>query len=362
MTAVEQESHRAPVAAHPARRALVVRTPRDLLSFRVDRRTVVVCAALVLALVATLIAALSLGSTTLRPAAVLEALFGETTRATRTVVVDWRLPRAVLAIAFGAALGLSGAMFQSLTRNALGSPDVIGLNMGAYTGVLVVMLLGGAGWAAVATGSLVGGLATALLVYVFAFQRGVQGFRLIIVGIAFSAMLTSVNTWILVKVDVDLALRAAVWGAGTLNGVRWPQAWPPIAVMLVLCLVAVVVAPRMRQLELGDDAAATHGLGLERSKVLLIVVGIAFTALVTATAGPIAFVALAAPQVARRLTRADGTVGLVSTALVGALLLSLADVVAQHAIPGLPLPVGAVTVSIGGLYLLWLLAAETGRS
>lgn len=95
------------------------------------------------------------------------------TEQVRLVVVDWRLPRALLAALFGAALGLSGAIFQSLTRNALGSPDVIGFNMGSYTGVLVVMLAGGSGFLLIASGAVVGGLITAFLVYLLAYRRGV---------------------------------------------------------------------------------------------------------------------------------------------------------------------------------------------
>ncbi|WP_455342358.1 FecCD family ABC transporter permease [Pseudoclavibacter helvolus] len=201
------------------------------------------------------------------------------TEQVRLVVVDWRLPRALLAALFGAALGLSGAIFQSLTRNALGSPDVIGFNMGSYTGVLVVMLAGGSGFLLIASGAVVGGLITAFLVYLLAYKRGVQGFRLIIIGIALSAMLGSLNTWIIVKADVAFAMQAAVWGA--------------------------------------------------------------------------------APQLARRLTSAGSSIDLVTSALVGAALLSIADLIAQHALPGVSLPVGAVTVSIGGLYLVWLLARET---
>ncbi|MBB2955900.1 iron chelate uptake ABC transporter family permease subunit [Pseudoclavibacter helvolus] len=154
------------------------------------------------------------------------------TEQVRLVVVDWRLPRALLAALFGAALGLNGAIFQSLTRNALGSPDVIGFNMGSYTGVLVVMLAGGSGFLLIASGAVVGGLITAFLVYLLEHKRGVQGFRLIIIGIALSAMLGSLNTWIIVKADVAFAMQAAVWGRrrnsrGASPARAHPSIWSP---------------------------------------------------------------------------------------------------------------------------------------
>lgn len=344
-----------------ARNAITVRSPGQTLSFRLDRRTLLVGAVLLLLILGCAGVALSLGSYTVSLPDVLAALTGHSSDAVRTVVLEWRLPRVLGAAAFGAALGLSGAVFQSLTRNPLGSPDVIGFNMGSYSGVLIAMLLGASGYLLIAAGAVVGGLVTAIAVYLLAYKGGVHGFRLIVVGIAVGAMLTSVNTWILVKVDVGFAMSAAVWGAGTLNGITWAELAPALALSAVLCLAAALLAPRMRQLEIGDESAATQGLNVERSKLLMIIVGVGFTAVVTAAAGPIAFVALAAPQLARRMTGAGASVDLLTSALVGAALLSASDVVAQHALPGISLPVGAVTVSVGGLYLVWLLARETKR-
>ncbi|WP_166354428.1 FecCD family ABC transporter permease [Phytoactinopolyspora limicola] len=323
-------------------------------SGRIPRRVLVVNGALLGVLLAATAAALMLGSYTI-PLDELVAVFGgQGADQATTVVFQWRAPRAVAAAVFGAALALSGAIFQSLTRNPLGSPDIVGFSVGSFTGVLVVIMAGGVGFHATATGALAGGLATAAIIYLVAFRHGMQGFRLIIVGIAISSMLTSVNTWITVKAELGIALRAAVWGAGTLNGLRWSHAVPGIVAVAILTLLLVFAAPAMRQLELGDETAAMQGVRTEPTKLALIVVGVGLTAAVTAVAGPISFVALAAPQLARRLTR-TGTITLSTAALVGASLLTLSDLIAQHAFSGLTVPVGAVTVCIGGLYLLWLL-------
>ncbi|MGY5075376.1 FecCD family ABC transporter permease [Streptomyces griseus] len=331
------------------------------LSLRATRRSVLVCGLLSVALVALAVWAFTLGSYQLSLGDLSAVLSGTARNSVRTVVLEWRAPRIVAAVLFGAALAMGGAIFQSLTRNPLGSPDVIGFTTGSYTGVVLTLLAGASSYSALAVGALTGGLVTAFAVYLLAFRRGVRGFRLIIVGIAVGALLSSVNTWFSVKADVDTALRAAVWGAGSLSAIGWPAVLMSSGLIAVVALVAPVAQRRMRWLELGDDTAAMLGVRVERTKLLLVVLGVAATAAVTAAAGPIVFVALAAPQIARRLTGRGTSVDLAGSALVGALLLLGADIAAQHAIPGVVLPTGAVTVCVGGAYLLVLLVRESRR-
>ncbi|OCC12780.1 iron chelate uptake ABC transporter family permease subunit [Streptomyces sp. PTY087I2] len=331
------------------------------LSLRASRRSAVVCGLLAAALIALALWAFTLGSYALSLGDLMSVLTGTARNSVRTVVLEWRAPRIVAAVVFGAALAVGGAVFQSLTRNPLGSPDVIGFTTGSYTGVVLMLLAGATSYSALAAGALVGGLITAFAVYLLAFRRGVRGFRLIIVGIAVGALLSSVNTWFSVKADVDTALRAAVWGAGSLSAIGWPAVLLSSALLAAVALVAPVAQRRMRWLELGDDTAAMLGVPVERTKLLLVVLGVAATAAVTAAAGPIVFVALAAPQIARRLTGRGSTVDLAGSALVGSLLLLGADIAAQHAIEGVVLPTGAVTVCVGGAYLLVLLVRESRR-
>ncbi|MEW9510416.1 FecCD family ABC transporter permease [Streptomyces bacillaris] len=331
------------------------------LSLKVTRRAVAVCAVLALALVALALWAFTLGSYPLTLTDLAAVASGTAGTGVRTVVLEWRAPRIVAAVLFGAALAVGGAVFQALTRNPLGSPDVIGFTTGSYTGVVLTLLAGASSYAALAAGALAGGLLTALTVYLLAFRRGVRGFRLIIVGIAVGALLSSVNTWFSVKADVDTALRAAVWGAGSLSAIGRPAVLMASALLAAVALAAPVAQHRLRRLELGDETATTMGVPVERTKLLLVVLGVAATAAVTAAAGPIAFVALAAPQIARRLTGRGISVDLAGSALVGALLLLGADIAAQHAVPGVVLPTGAVTVCVGGAYLLVLLVRESRR-
>lgn len=339
------------------RRALVVRRKRFGLRF--DLRSVVVCAALAAAVVTLALVALATGSYQLSIGQVASALSGGETGLVHDIVVAWRLPRVTATVVFGAALGVSGAMFQSLTRNPLASPDVIGFSSGSYTGALVVIILTSGSYVQVAGGALMGGVATAMLVYVLAWRRGVQGFRLIIVGIGVSAMLAALNTWMMLKAKLEVAIAAAAWGAGSLNGVSWDQVVIGGSFIAALLVFAGVLSRPMQQMELGDDTAASQGVRIAVARLGLIVVGVALTATVTAASGPIAFIALSAPQIARRLARTAG-ITLAPAALVGALLLGAADFVAQHVAPT-PLPVGIITVMIGGGYLGYLLFAEARR-
>jgi iron complex transport system permease protein len=340
----------APDSAEQARAGAVRRT---------RTRSGVVSLALVVAILVLGLISLGTGSLKMSPVEVVNYIRDVSGGYPRYVILEERLPRILTAVVFGAALGVAGAVFQSLTRNPLGSPDVIGFSTGSYTGALVVITTVGTSASAVAGGALVGGIGSALLVYALAWKGGVAGFRLIIVGIAVTALLASVNTYLLLRAKLEVAVAAATWGAGSLNLLTWGDVIPALVLIALMMPVVVVLSGPLRQLELGDDAAQAHGVRVEPVRLSLIVVAVGLTAAVTAVAGPIAFVALSAPQIAHRLCRSAG-LPLVASALTGAFLLLIADFAAQHWMPQ-DLPVGVVTVVVGGVYLLWLLANEARR-
>lgn len=324
----------------------------------VDARSLVICLSIWAAIVVLAVYALCTGSAQITPWEALVTLAGGGDDYTTMVVLEWRAPRILMAVLLGTCLALSGAIFQNLTGNPLGSPDVIGFQTGSYTGALVVMLLLGGGSAATMVGALTGGVATAFLVFFLSSKRGaVRGVRLIIVGIAVSAMLASVNVWILLTATVEDAIMAGLWGAGNLSGVSWPTFATALTGSALFIVAAAALSRPMRIMQIGMPFATALGQNVRLVQVSAIVIGVGLTALATATVGPISFIALAAPQIARRIVRSDG-LALGPTAAVGSMLLLLADVVAQRIHPDSPLPVGIVTVSIGGLYFLWLLLRE----
>ncbi|QJC52713.1 iron chelate uptake ABC transporter family permease subunit [Paenibacillus albicereus] len=324
------------------------------IQLRVDARSLAVTGLVVAATLILAVAGLMMGSLRLSMTEVLAALSGEGTKLARTIVVEWRLPRVLAAAVFGAGLAVSGAIFQSLTRNPLGSPDIIGLTSGSYTGALVAMLLvGSKSFSGIAGGALIGGLATAALIYALALKKGTQGFRFIIVGVAISTILTSLNSILLLRSKTEVAFTAAAWGAGSLNGITWAQAVPAMLIVGALLLAATTMIRPLRAMELGDDAAKAHGVPVERSRLLLILIAVLLTAAPTAVMGPVSFIALAAPQIALRLTRSGH--GFAPAAAMGAFILLSADLAAQRIAPGILLPVGVVTLTIGGLYLVGVL-------
>jgi len=327
-------------------------------TLRLQVRSLVACTALLVLALAVGAAALCYGSGWDRPADVLAAFRGE--GPIRISVTEWRAPRVVAALAFGAALGLAGAVFQNLTRNPLGAPDIIGLDAGAYTGVLLVFTASVASGPAITLAALVGGLLAALVVYGLSAGRGFSGLRLIVIGIGVQAILTAVNSWIILRAELDVALSASIWQAGSLNGVDWADIQGPLVIVAVLALALVLVAQPMHQAGLGDELAIASGVPLGRLRILLVLIGVGLSATVTAVAGPIVFIALSAPQIARRLAGAAG-VPLLPAALAGAFLLAGSDLLAQWLLAPVALPVGVVTTGVGGLYLLWLLTKEIRR-
>jgi iron complex transport system permease protein len=300
------------------------------------------------------------GAVTLDFSQVFNALTGSAPRNITMVVTEWRLPRVVMAILVGAALGVSGAIFQSLLRNPLGSPDVMGFNTGAWSGVLVAMVLFGQHLTAIALAAMAGGVLTSLVVWALAWRNGIETFRLIIIGIGIRAMLMAFNTWLLLRASLETSLTAGLWNAGSLNGLTWAKTLPATPIIMLMLVCAWLLVRRMRLLEMGDDSACALGVSVERSRLTLMLVAVVLTAAATAIAGPISFIALVAPHIARRIS---GTArwGLTQSALCGALLLLVADLCAQQLFMPYQLPVGVVTVSLGGIYLIVLLVQESRK-
>jgi iron complex transport system permease protein len=336
---------------------MVLRTTRPAVSVRVAGRSLAVSAVLLFTLVALVVTTLSTGDYPVPPGDVVLALLGAGDPWADFVVNTLRLPRVLTAVFVGAALGASGAIMQSLTRNPLGSPDVVGFTNGSATGALIVIIVLHGSMAAIALGALAGGLLTAAAVYLLAFRRGVQGFRFILVGIGVSAMLLAVNSYLITRASWQDGLAAQAWQIGTLNSRGWDEAITVGLVLAALSPVALAYARALALLEMGDAAATGLGVPVERARLVLITVSVTLCAVATAAAGPIAFVALAAPQLARRLCRSAAP-GLVSAALLGAVLLTGGDLAVQRIFAPHQLPVGVVTGALGGLYLLWLLTRQ----
>lgn len=322
-------------------------------------RTAWVCAGLTGIGFVLAVALLGTGTLAFTPTEVVSALFGKSGNAmAERVVWGLRLPRVVTAACVGAALGMAGAIFQSISRNALGSPDIIGFTTGAATGAIIQIILFGADPLAVSLSAVLSGMATAALVFLLALKgRTTGGYRLVLVGIGVGATLSGVNTVLLVASDLDRSVSAQIWLAGSLAARSWFHAVPAALGLLLIVPAALWHARRLALLEMGDDAASQLGVSVERTRLAMVMTAVGLTALATAAAGPIAFIALAGPQLARRLCRSP-EVPLLPGAAMGAVLLLAADLVSQRFPSGLNMPIGLTTGLLGGLYLLWRLTRD----
>ena len=270
------------------------------------------------------------------------------------IVLENKLPRAVIGVLIGVAFGIAGSVFQTMLRNPLASPDIIGISYGASASAVTAIVLFGAAGAAVSLSALAGALAVAAAIYLVSRRGGVAGYRLILVGIGFAAVLHALVSFLITRTDLRTASEAVLWLGGSLNSSSWDRA-TVLALALVVLLPATAVLSRSLQgLELGDDAAAGLGVRVEASRLGLMSTAVALAAVATAAAGPVASVAFLSGPIARRLL--GNRPSLAMAALVGAVIVLAADFAAANLVPGISLPVGVVTGALGAPFLLWLLA------
>lgn len=323
------------------------------------RRMRVVTITLVLAVVAAGVA-LSVGDYALSPDRLWQTLTGSGTRIEQYVVFQVRAPRTAMALVTGAALGIAGALLQSYLGNPLASPDLLGISGGSgFAAVFTILALGTTG-PVLALSAFVGGAVVAVVLMIAGRALRDGGFRLILAGIGISFLTASAIDFLMVRAKVEEARTALLWLTGSLSSTPWWQVLTVLAV-LIASIPALVAAARWLPItQLGPETAS--GLGVRSERVRWVIVGVAvlLTAATCAFVGPIGFIALCAPAIARPLL-GHGAVGVATSGALGAVLLLVADLLAQFAIPGLSMPVGVVTGAVGAVFLLWLLATSKGR-
>jgi iron complex transport system permease protein len=339
----------------PAARPPVLRIG-GWLSLPVRPRSLLLGGALVVALLVTAVLTLTLGALGIALGDILPTMRGDGTGRDEIVLTAFRGPRLVVGIAAGAALAVSGALFQTVTRNPLGSPDVIGLTSGASAGAAAFGLL----WPGILplpVGALLGALLAMALVF---FGTG-SGFsspaRMLLIGIGVSAMSLAFVQWVLVRAGREQATVLATYLNGSLAARDWDHAAIIWGALVVLVPCALLLSRRLQLIEMGDEQADALGARSNSARALSVLAAIGLATAAVSVAGPIAFIALVAPQIARRLSRSSGPNILVS-ALMGAFLLGLADLLTQQLPIAVTLPVGVLTAVLGGIYLGYLLIAQ----
>ncbi|GAA3628115.1 iron chelate uptake ABC transporter family permease subunit [Kineosporia mesophila] len=343
------------------RRRPTIRSRSDALSVRISPRAIVV--GTVFALIATTagIIALTTGDFPIPVADVAATLLGNGDPGTTFVINELRLPRILTGLLVGTALAVSGAIFQSVSGNVLGSPDILGFTSGAATGAITVLLVLHGTTSQATLGALLGGAATGAAVYALSYRHGLAGPRLILIGISFQALLASVNSYLITRASLGGAVTAKVWLIGSLDSRSWEQVRPLVIALALLLPLALYLGRSLAYLEMGTDTAKALGIDVERRGLALIAIGTALAAVATAAAGPIGFVALTAAPLARRLTGSSSP-PLLTTALAGAALVTVADLAAKQLFSPTQLPVGIATAAIGGIYLATLLVQQRRRT
>lgn len=298
------------------------------------------------------------------------AVLGEQIPGVSFIVMDDRLPAAVVGVLGGAALGLSGTVFQTMLRNPLASPDVIGVTLGSSAAAVAGMALVDAQGLALFWWALLGGLLTALLVLwvAQAHRRGGHGAggagavddRFVLVGIGVAAALLALVQYLLSRMETKKAGETMHWLVGSLSGATWPRVAVLAGALVVLIPVLAALVGRLRILQLGDDTAASLGLPVPATRIALVLVGVLLSSFTVAVAGPLAFVAFLAGPIARLLA---GRPSFVLAALLGAVLVLAADVAGQNLFGRVEMPAGVITGALGAPFLLWMLmrSSTTGR-
>ncbi|MCO1337533.1 ferric enterobactin transporter permease [Kocuria polaris] len=286
---------------------------------------------------------------------------------TELVVLEFRAPRTAAAVLAGVALGTAGALTQTVARNPLASPDVLGITNGAAFGAVGVSVLagsaGGVSGAAAAFGmpaaAAVTGFAAAALVFLLAWKGGLESNRVIIVGLGVGGLAAALTTWMLTLGSVQDAGKALTWMSGTINGRDWNHVAPLWPIILVGVCAALASRRGLNMIALNPDTAVALGLRINTTRVWILSLATLLAVAATVLAGPVAFVALASPQIARMMTR--GTIPPVpAAALVGALFLLLADLLAARSFE-VALPAGVATAVIGAPYLMYLVIRQQRR-
>ena len=316
--------------------------------------------ALVALLAVALLASLAFGEVRLSAGQVLEALMGRGDELARTVVLDFRLPRALVGLATGAALGASGVVMQSFFRNPLASPDLLGVSSGGALGAVAMLALGPLAGLATASlwalpvASVIGDFGATGVVLMLA-QRGAGTERLLLSGVAINALLAAGTSFLLTLTAGHFEVSAQIlfWLMGGLESRSWEHVWMGVPAILVACLLLLPLGRSLDLLSLGEHSAQSLGVDVRRLRRQLIILSTVLTALATAVAGIVGFVGLVVPHLLRLVFGPEHRRLLPYSMIGGAAFLLLCDLVTRTLPIGLRL--GVVTAVVGGPFFLWLL-------
>lgn len=296
---------------------------------------------------------LLLGQSYTPPSVVWQVLTGEQVPGASFTVGQLRLPRALISLLVGMSFGLAGVVFQTMLRNPLASPDIVGVSSGASAAAVFAIVVLKMDGSSIALFSIAAGLAVALSVYGLSYCNGVAGTRLILIGIGVSAMIESFIAYLLSQANSWDLQEAMRWLAGSVNSVQLHQALPLLCSLAVFGGLLLHRGKDIEALRLGEDTAAALGVNIGLTRLVVMICAVGLIAVATAVTGPIAFVAFLSGPIAARIVGTNGSL-FIPAALVGASLVLAGDYIGQFLLPS-RYPVGVVTGALGAPYLIYLI-------
>ncbi|MBO1510908.1 FecCD family ABC transporter permease [Metabacillus bambusae] len=339
-----------------------LRIASDKFSFLIDKKTVMTSAILSTIVVVIFIFSTGIGEVIISPLNVMKTLFGFGTEMENLFIFSFRLPRIIIALLVGICLAVAGSILQGLIRNPLASPDIIGITGGGSVAVVVFFMLFSnknnaltvsIEWIPVA--AFLGATILGLLVYLLSWKNGSSSIRLVLIGIGLSMLTQSLTTLFMIKGPIYQAAQANVWITGTVYAANWEQVRILLPVVLILLIISMISVRNVNIQELGDELATGVGSAVQKNKLFLLILSTALTGCAVAFAGAIGFVGLMAPHIARRLVGSSFGSLLPVSALIGALLVMVADLIGRTLFSPLEVPAGVFTAAIGAPYFIYLL-------
>ncbi|QGQ47912.1 FecCD family ABC transporter permease [Metabacillus sediminilitoris] len=339
-----------------------LRLGSDKISFLIDKKALITSLILLVIVLTIFIFSTSIGEVIISPLNVVKTFFGYGNEMENLFVYSFRLPRIIIALLVGICLAVAGAILQGLIRNPLASPDIIGITGGGSVAVVVFLMLFSnknnaltvsIEWMPVA--AFIGTTIIGLLVYLLSWKNGSSSIRLVLIGIGLSMLTQSLTTLFMIKGPIYQAAQANVWITGTVYASTWEHVRVLLPVVIILLLVSLISVRRVNIQELGDELATGVGSAVQKNRLFLLILSTALTGSAVAFAGAIGFVGLMAPHIARRLVGSSFGALLPVSALIGAILVMVADLIGRTLFSPLEVPAGVFTAAIGAPYFIYLL-------
>lgn len=336
---------------------IVYRSRSGKMSFLLEKRAIIVLTVLILLSVAIFMTGLSVGSTFISPVEVFKHLIDAGSGDYTFTIDKLRMPRVLLAMLVGAALSVSGLILQGIIRNPLGSPDIIGITGGAslFAVTFITYFAGTVSIQWLPMAAIAGAACVSILMYLLSWKKGVTPIRLVLIGIGLAAAMSALTTMMLVLGDANSTTKAYVWLTGSVYGANWSDVYTMLPWVLVFIPLALLLSKTANAQEMGDQISAGLGVRVQLHRYMLLMISVVLAGSAVAFAGAISFVGLIAPHIARRLVgRSFGSLVPVS-ALIGGMIVVLADIVARTAFLPLDLPAGVFVSGIGAPFFIFLL-------